>query len=572
MNGSLYVTRDDHDLLGRVVARIDGVRECNSEATSLPPATWRRLVRSQARLGIDDVVELLLATHLEPRGDEEVIALVRHRLRMEEAFPGVDAKLTRLREYGVEEALAQLSDVGRIVGHLDDHQLMGCASLTAPDSWGGCLFDEQGTGKTVTTMAAYDVLRQRLHADVLVVVAPKSMVGEWQAEFERFYGPRYQVAAITGSDRERIAALHSRADVYILNYEAVTRHEHELLTMFTGCTAVLAVDESFFVKNPDARRTRSVFRVRLRCERAWVLCGTPAPNHPRDLVAQFDLVDLGRTFRNRSLPEDRAQASDLVAYTLRGTAWTRSRKDEVLDLPDRQFQDRIVPMSPLQAELYNATASDLVDELRSLTDSEFARRRAHFLQRRSALLQLASNPGAVVSDYDEVPNKLRVVEHEVRRLVEANEKVILWSFYRQNIHQLVDVLEDVGLVVVDGSVDGFGRSSAVRQFQEEADVRLFLANPAAAGAGLTLHASRHAVYESFSNQAAHFLQSLDRIHRRGQTREVVYQVVLSEGTLEVPEYQRLLTKADHQAALLGDASFPALDRDTLLADLTPWDR
>lgn len=100
------------------------------------------------------------------------------------------------------------------------------------------------------------------------------------------------------------------------------------------------------------------------------------------------------------------------------------------------------------------------------------------------------------------------------------------------------------------------------------DVRLFVGNPAAAGAGLTLHASHHAVYESFSNQAAHFLQSLDRIHRRGQTRKVTYQVVLSEGTLEVPEYHRLLTKADHQATLLGDASFPALARATLLADLT----
>jgi SNF2 family DNA or RNA helicase len=568
MTGSLHLRRDGRDMLGRVAARIEGFDGTSVPRTDLSEATWRRLVRSEARLDIDDIVDLVQATRIDVRGDQELVAIIRHRLRMERSAPGVTEKLADLDARGVDEARAQLADVAPFVGHLDDHQLLGCASLTVPDGWGACLFDEQGTGKTVTTMAAYDVLRQRLDADALLVVAPKSMVGEWQAEFLRFYGPRYAVAAIAGSNRERTAALHSRSDVYVLNYEAVSRHEQELLTMLDGCRAVLAVDESFFVKNPDARRTRSVLRLRLACDRAWVLCGTPAPNHPRDLVAQFDLVDLGRTFANRSVPEDRQAASVSVSGTLRGATWTRSRKDDVLDLPDREFRDLMVPMSPVQSELYEATARDLVDELSNLTDSEFARRRAHFLQRRSALLQLASNPSAVVADYAEIPNKLRIINEEVRRLVEAGEKVVLWSFYRRNIRRLAETLEDVGLVVVDGSVDGPDRRTAIRRFQEDADIRLFVANPAAAGAGLTLHAARHALYESFSNQAAHFLQSLDRIHRRGQTRDVTYQVVLSEGTLEVPEYHRLITKAEHQAALLGDASFPALDRATLLADLT----
>ena len=62
---------------------------------------------------------------------------------------------------------------------------------------------------------------------------------------------------------------------------------------------------------------------------------------------------------------------------------------------------------------------------------------------------------------------------------------------------------------------------------------VFVANPAAAGAGLTLHRARVAIYESLSNQAAHYLQSLDRIHRRGQKREVEYVVMLCDGTLEI---------------------------------------
>ena len=68
---------------------------------------------------------------------------------------------------------------------------------------------------------------------------------------------------------------------------------------------------------------------------------------------------------------------------------------------------------------------------------------------------------------------------------------------------------------------------------------LFVGDPGAAGAGLTLHRARYAVYESMSNQAAHYLQSLDRIHRRGQDRPVEYLVLLCDETIESPEYERI---------------------------------
>src|SRR5205823_1158203 len=96
---------------------------------------------------------------------------------------------------------------------------------------------------------------------------------------------------------------------------------------------------------------------------------------------------------------------------------------------------------------------------------------------------------------------------------------------------------------------------------------LFVANPAAAGAGLTLHRARIAIYESLSNQAAHYLQSLDRIHRRGQTRQVDYLVLLCEGTVEIHEYDRLVQKEAAAQALLGDRVDAPVTRETMLADV-----
>lgn len=95
---------------------------------------------------------------------------------------------------------------------------------------------------------------------------------------------------------------------------------------------------------------------------------------------------------------------------------------------------------------------------------------------------------------------------------------------------------------------------------------LFVANPAAAGAGLTLHSARVAIYESMSNQAAHYLQSLDRIHRRGQQRDVEYLILLCENSVEEVEYQRLLRKEQSAQSLLGDGTSAPIMRTTMLEE------
>ncbi len=76
------------------------------------------------------------------------------------------------------------------------------------------------------------------------------------------------------------------------------------------------------------------------------------------------------------------------------------------------------------------------------------------------------------------------------------------------------------------------------------------------------------MYESWSNQAAHYLQSLDRIHRRGQTRNAEYIILVSDQTIEVKEYDRLLKKEQAAQDLLGDQVKPPLTRLMMLEEFT----
>lgn len=533
-----------------------------------PPLRGRR-VGDRLVLTYGDALRLE-TTDLEVVYDPEVQRAVDNRRRVERHATAVLDSSRRILSDGPVAARALIAD-SDLADRLDDHQAVNVATMVVPNGWGTCVFDEQGVGKTVMVVAAFDLLVERGEADLLAVVAPKSMIAEWAEEFRRFTGNRYRVAVVNGTRQERAWALNSGADVVVVNYESVVSMADTLRLLARRTRAVLAVDEAFFVKNPDATRTRAVKALREWCGRCFVLCGTPAPNSPHDLVTQFDLVDFGRTFAGVRLDVERDIAAAQVKAVLdhRGFFVRNLKRDVLRHLPQRAFSEVTVRLAPQQQAAYDAALRDLVLDLRATSDEQFHRQMTNFLERRAALLRICSDPGPLVPGYDETPAKLTALDSLLGDIIEkTGEKVVVWSFYRAALDRIATRFARYGLARIDGSVtDVTERRDAVRRFQEDDETMVFLGNPAAAGAGLTLHRARIAVYESLSNQAAHFLQSLDRIHRRGQTREVQYVTLLADGTIEHAEYQGLLEKADRQADLLGDADTPRITRSLLLHEL-----
>jgi SNF2 family DNA or RNA helicase len=528
-----------------------------------------RATRGTIQLTFEDAASLLVPYSEELAWANDARRAVSNRQRVRARARAVRAAAAAVQSAPAEDLRACLPDRA-MLAVLDAHQLRNVALMTLSDGWGACIFDEQGTGKTPTLIAAFDVLAERDEADVLLVVSPKSMVGEWAAEFDKFTGDLYRVAVIEGSRAQRAQALASGADVVVVNYEAAISHADDLRLLADRARVVLAIDESFNIKNPDAARTAAVGDLREWCVRCFALCGTPAPNAPRDIVAQVDLVDFGLTFDGIEVHHDPEVDRALISGALYANGmFSRNLKQDVLDgLPDRQFTEVRVPFEGEQARLYAQALDGLVEELRQTDDAEFDRRRMAFGERRSALLRLCSHPGGVVASYSQTPAKLTALDALLDERVAHGEKVVLWSYYRHTLDALAARYARHGLVRIDGSIsDVADRRDAVRRFQEDDETMVFLGNPAAAGAGLTLHRAAVAVYESFSNQAAHFMQSLDRIHRRGQAREVEYVVLLCDGSIEEDEYARILTKVDAQADLLGDPAPHRANRAMMLEEL-----
>jgi SNF2 family DNA or RNA helicase len=560
---SLYLTPRDTANSVDVVAALK---------SALPPSASPRRSADGVRVSADHAATIAQGVpDLDLRWSTDAQRFIQNRSVAAGAYPRVLERLRALKEGGPEEARRQIPDSAGL-SILDPHQLVNVAAMTLPEGFGLCVFDEQGAGKTVTFIYAFDLLMARDEADFALIVAPKSMIAEWPKDLERFRGDLYKVAIVAGTPREKRAALNSGADVLVTNFETAVAMEPEIRMLMRSRPGrcVLTIDESFFIKSLDAKRTRALRRLREWCGRAYVLCGTPAPNSPSDLIQQFALVDFGIAFDGVEIPNDRVASSPIVQNVLntRGL-YIRHLKADVMELPQKQFQRVYVPLEGKQRRLYEGALRSLIVDLETVSDEDFKRRLTNFLARRSALLQICSNPRGVALDYNETPAKLLALDGLLERLVVTEkEKVVLWSFFTGSIDAIVERYSRYGVLRYDGRVtDVAVRREAVRRFQEDDCSRLFVANPAAAGAGLTLHRARFAIYESLSNQAAHYLQSLDRIHRRGQTREVEYLVLLCDETIELHEYERLIQKETAAQALMSDNVQPPITRETFLAGL-----
>jgi SNF2 family DNA or RNA helicase len=471
-----------------------------------------------------------------------------------------------------ETARSWLQDYERI-GTLDAHQVTAVALAAHPDVRGLCIFDEQGLGKTVEALFAFDRLREEGLVGRAVVFAPKNMVLEWVHDLERFFGAKYRAAAVVGDEAGKRIVLDSSADLFVTNFETGIQLEIRLRHLLQGekGRGLLIVDESFFVKNADAKRARSLRRLRRHAGRCIVLCGTPAPNSALDLIEQFNIADDGEAFSGMDLPADLEAARSAVAATIeaRGVYIRRLKSAVLPNLPERTFSRVMLPLPPNQRRLYDKAMSGLLDDILATDDGSFKRNLASFMAKRAALLQICSNPISIDPALNgELPAKLAALDSILADLIAAKgEKVIVWSFFTASLDALCIRYARYNPVRIDGSVSAVAdRREAVRRFQEDDDTMLFIGNPAAAGAGLTLHRARYAIYESMSNQAAHYLQSLDRIHRRGQTRSVEYLILLCDETVEPMEYERLLRKEAHAQELLKDEVRPPLTRAAFLQD------
>lgn len=453
---------------------------------------------------------------------------------------------------------------------LEPHQLVAVSALTTPGLLGVCLFDEQGTGKTLTTVSAFDTLFERNEVEALLIVAPKTLLGTWRKEFKDFIAGKYSLETIDGSAPQRLSSIYKTADVYLASYETVASEQVLLGALVQSKKFMIVFDESFMVKNSLADRSIGARFVRENAAVAFLLCGTPAPNSAIDLVNQFDLADLGFTFRGMTFRSGNDDADAIEACVeSRGTYIRRLKLDVLPELASKHHLVHEFDLSPNQRALYDEAKHELEIYLRRIDNKTFKRTLATYFQKRAALLQICVSPSLIGASTWESGKYEKLVQLADELLKEPGKKIVVWSSFTESTNHIMSLLSDYSPVRVDGTISSQEeRQDAIRRFQEDPAVRVFVGNPAAAGAGITLTSASDSIYVSFPSQAAYYMQSLDRTHRIGQLASTVtYHFLIGKETLEKRELERLASKQATQGDLFKDKTEPGVSLEAALAEL-----
>jgi SWI/SNF-related matrix-associated actin-dependent regulator 1 of chromatin subfamily A len=444
------------------------------------------------------------------------------------------------------------------------HQVAGTKFLRENER--AALFDEQGLGKSKQLI---DAVSAEIASGTLggaLIICPNGLKTNWAEEVERFSTLPY---AVFGSGRKarRVAFRSLRAAFYIINYEAVHPELASLRALLRFKPIALVLDESHRIKTPDAKVTRAVLQLRSEASRRYLLTGTPVANKPEDLWSQAFFLDdgvaLGTTFedfqRRYCTGGGGYQSVDELRERVMQLALRRTKAGS-LDLPPKLFHRVSVELSGQQRLLYEQMRDDLAVWVRSLSGEEVQTHGDLIFTRMLRLAQIASNPGLIDAGYDGVPAKFTVLD-ELLAAYAPQRKVIVWSSFVGNIQALAARYPHLNPVTIYGEQDNATRDRAVRAFRGNSDVRLLVANPAAAREGLTLTESNVAIYLDRTFNLVDYLQSQDRIHRISQTRECDIVLLLAAQTID--EFIDFSLEQKHRLAQFAQKDVDHIDSDDL---------
>ncbi len=377
--------------------------------------------------------------------------------------------------------------------------------------------DEQGLGKTVEALA----LLEEDDAFPAVVICPASLKLNWQREIQHWLPHRSQHVVVgTGKTIPK-------AEITVLNYEIVHAHRERLAI---SRPKALILDESHYVKNPAAKRTRAVRRLAEALpEGAFkiALTGTPVMNHPDELIAQLRILGRLEEFGSGARFKRRFQgagAEERIHWHLRRTCFVRRLKKDVLpQLPEKR--QVVVPVALENEREYRLAERDVVAwlqeqplELSELEAKVQATLRAERLAQLNTLRRLAAR------------GKLGPALAWIDDFLESEEPLVVFASHREIQEMVVQRFPNALHVV--GADKAVERDAAVQAFQDPEGPQLIVCSTRIAGQGITLTRASNVAFLDLEWSPAMHDQAEDRTHRIGQRDAVTAWYLLAAETID----------------------------------------
>ena len=406
--------------------------------------------------------------------------------------------------------------------------------------FGGILADEMGLGKTLQTIA---FIASEKSERPSLVIAPTSLVYNWQAEVEKF-APELKCIVISGTPEERDALRSTIHDynMVITSYPLLRRDIDSYKSLeFNYCI----LDEAQHIKNPASQSTNAVKAV--KADAYFAITGTPLENSLTELWSIFDFIMPGYLFNHNKFVEKyempiirnedeealKALNKHITPFILR-----RLKKQVMTELPPKIEQRLIVDMTVEQRKLYNAylySARQEIEEevqLNGFNNSKFK-----ILSILTRLRQICCDPSVFAENYVGESGKMEALEELLEEMIAQKHRVLIFSQFTTVLKNIAARLDkrSTEYLYLDGSTPAVDRGSLVRSFNS-GNAPVFLASLKAGGTGLNLTGADVVVhFDPWWNPAVES-QAADRAHRIGQKKTVEVIKLIARNSIEEKIY------------------------------------
>ena len=442
-------------------------------------------------------------------------------------------------------------------------------------------FMEMGCGKSKVLIDNIVWLYEQGRIDTAVIVAPKGVYRNWEtAEIPTHFPenvPHEVYVWNPNPNKTQARRLRDGVEkrgvlrILLANVEGfATKKLPAFVGAFTqGSSFLLAVDESTTIKNPKAKRTKTLVVFGKKAAYKRILTGSPVTKSPMDLYAQCGFMDkalLGfdsyYSFQGRyAVTKTQRMGShsflQIVGYRnleelseKLDTFSYRVTKEEALDLPDKVYVTREVSVTDEQRQHYMTLKKQAIA---MFDNGDLVTAPAVITQLLRLQQVLCGHIRTDDGELIEIPSKR--ITALMDTIEEMTGKVIIWSRFRYDIKKIEAEIQKVhgpgSVVTYFGDTTDEQRQQAIQDFQF-GDVRFFVANPQTAGFGLTLTAATNVIYYANDFDLATRMQSEDRCHRIGQSNRVTYVDLITPGSIDQRIVRALRDKIDLSAKALGE--------------------
>lgn len=404
------------------------------------------------------------------------------------------------------------------------------------------LADDMGLGKTIEAIVVANIIDARN----VLIICPATVKYNWVREWRKWsIRPDLKLSISSGDYWGG-----SDSDVVVINYDILGRHTKELHSRIWD---LVIVDESHYIKNHTAQRTKAVLSV--RAERKLLLTGTPILNRPIELWTQLLCIgavkpDSYMKYARRFCNAHQIRVGGKMIWNLNGASNLETLQDNIYKkcILRRTKAEVLKELPPKRRQVIELSGGGggyrQAHRVRRLVEKELAclpeKYRIDIANLEAQALDFVD---MALARHALALEKVPAVVEFLRDALENSDKIVCFAHHREVIRQIADKFPN-HCVVLTGGMNAGEKQAAVDSFQTDPEIRLFIGNIQAAGVGITLTAASHVVFAELDWVPGNITQAEDRCHRIGQEDSVLVQHLVLDGSLDATMAQMIVAKQD----------------------------